>query len=111
MIILDNIERLIEYIKIGPRFCNLVLQTLLVYIKKAPPKSNRKLLIIGTTSLVNVLSDLEVVNAFNIKLTTPLLNSAPERLTVLGKYKGDPEERARVYLINIDCSRIKLNIN
>ena len=37
IIILDNIERLIEYIRIGPRFSNLLLQTLTVFIKKLPP--------------------------------------------------------------------------
>ena len=50
LIILDNIERIIEYIKIGPRFSNLILQTLLVYIKKNPPK-DKKIMIIGTTNI------------------------------------------------------------
>ena len=49
IIILDNIEKLIEYIRIGPRFSNLLLQTLSVYIKKLPPKKGKKMLIIGTT--------------------------------------------------------------
>lgn len=51
LIILDNLERLIEYIKIGPRFSNLILQTLLVYIKKNPPMKDRKIMIIGTTNI------------------------------------------------------------
>jgi vesicle-fusing ATPase len=50
LVILDNIERLIEYVNVGPRFSNLVLQTLLVYIKKLPPQKDRKIMIIGTTS-------------------------------------------------------------
>lgn len=33
-IIIDNLERLIEYISQGPRFSNTLLQTLLVLIKK-----------------------------------------------------------------------------
>ena len=41
IIILDNIEKLIEYIRIGPRFSNLLLQTLSVYIKKLPPKKGK----------------------------------------------------------------------
>jgi len=51
LIILDDIERLIQYIHIGPRFSNVILQALLVLIKKAPPTANRKLMIIGTTSI------------------------------------------------------------
>lgn len=37
MIVLDDIERLLEFIHIGPRFSNAVLQALLVLIKKMPP--------------------------------------------------------------------------
>ncbi len=35
--ILDDIERLLEYVAIGPRFSNTILQTLLVLTKKARP--------------------------------------------------------------------------
>jgi hypothetical protein len=34
IVILDDIERLLEYVAIGPRFSNAVLQTLLVLLKK-----------------------------------------------------------------------------
>ena len=46
-IIIDNIERLIEYVDIGPRFSNPLLQTLLILIKRLPSKSNCRLLLIG----------------------------------------------------------------
>ena len=36
--VVDDIERLMEYVPIGPRFSNAVLQTLLVLIKKLPPE-------------------------------------------------------------------------
>ncbi|KAL6538341.1 hypothetical protein OROGR_012329 [Orobanche gracilis] len=38
IIILDDIERLLEYVAIGPRFSNLISQTLLVLLKRLPPK-------------------------------------------------------------------------
>ena len=50
LIILDDIERLIEFIHIGSRFSNLLLQALLILIKKKPPHAERKLMIVGTTS-------------------------------------------------------------
>jgi hypothetical protein len=34
MIVLDDIERLVEYVAIGPRFSNTILQTILVLLKK-----------------------------------------------------------------------------
>lgn len=50
LIILDDLERLIEYISIGSRFSNLLLQALLILIKKKPANPERKLMIIGTTA-------------------------------------------------------------
>lgn len=50
LIILDDIERLIEYISIGSRFSNILLQALLTLIKKKPTNPDRKMMIIGTTS-------------------------------------------------------------
>jgi hypothetical protein len=45
----DDIERLLEYVAIGPRFSNVVLQALLVLVKRQPP-DGRRLLVIGTSS-------------------------------------------------------------
>ena len=40
LIVVYNIERLLEYVPIGPRFSNYILQTLLVLFRKNPPKVN-----------------------------------------------------------------------
>lgn len=40
-VVVDDIERLLDYVPIGPRFSNLVLQALLVLLKKPPPKVRR----------------------------------------------------------------------
>ncbi|CAB1312015.1 unnamed protein product [Coregonus sp. 'balchen'] len=37
-VVVDDIERLLDYVPIGPRFSNMVLQALLVLLKKPPPK-------------------------------------------------------------------------
>lgn len=81
IIILDDIERLLEYVAIGPRFSNTVLQTLLVLLKKQPPKG-RKLLVLGTTSAGAVMEDMEVSTTFNVVLNVPKLKE-PEITTVL----------------------------
>lgn len=49
-ILIDDIERLIEFSPIGRRFNNPVLQALLLLIERAPPKEECRLLILGTTS-------------------------------------------------------------
>lgn len=48
-ILVDNIERLLDYGSIGPRYSNLTLQALLVLLKKQPPRG-KKLLVVCTTS-------------------------------------------------------------
>ena len=95
IIILDNIEKLIEYIKIGPRFSNLILQTLLVYIKKLPPKKGKKMLIIGTTSSANYIEDLGIIAAFDKVIHVPNLTKT-EILGVLNNYDCSNEEKEKI---------------
>ncbi|KAJ3053761.1 transport between ER and Golgi ATPase protein [Rhizophlyctis rosea] len=64
VIVIDAIERLLDYVAVGPRFSNNVLQTLLVLLKKVPQK-NHRLLILGTTSSRRVLEEMELTDAFN----------------------------------------------
>ncbi|GBG84791.1 hypothetical protein CBR_g39167 [Chara braunii] len=74
IIVLDDIERLLEYVKEGPRFSNVILQTLLVLVKKLPPQG-RKLLILGTTSLMTTMESLGVSEAFNVNVHVPPLDT------------------------------------
>ena len=62
MIILDDLERLVEYVRLGPRFSNSVLQALLVLIKKIPPTEGRKLMIIATTSQRTAMEELGLMD-------------------------------------------------
>ena len=48
VIVIDNIERILGWSSIGPRFENSVLQTLMILLKKPPPKG-RRLLCLATT--------------------------------------------------------------
>lgn len=93
VIVLDNIERLIEYVGIGPRFSNAILQTILVVVKKVPPK-NRRLLVIGTTNNKDVLKDMDLVSSFNSTVHVPYLTTVKEMKSVLlqtGAFSDDEE--------------------
>lgn len=83
IIFLDDIERLIDYVPIGPRFSNAVLQTLLVLLKKIPPDEGRRLMVVGTTSNHHLLEDLGLVQAFGIAQTVPLLEEPKDVCEVL----------------------------
>uniref|UniRef100_A0A8C6TZJ6 Vesicle-fusing ATPase n=1 Tax=Neogobius melanostomus TaxID=47308 RepID=A0A8C6TZJ6_9GOBI len=91
-VVVDDIERLLDYVPIGPRFSNLVLQALLVLLKKPPPKG-RKLMIIGTTSRKDVLQEMEMLDAFSTTIHIPNISSGKyliKALKELGSF-GDKE--------------------
>ncbi|CAK9831689.1 Vesicle-fusing ATPase 1 [Anthophora retusa] len=81
-ILVDNIERLLDYGPIGPRYSNLTLQALLVLLKKQPPRG-RKLLILCTSSRRQVLNDMEMLSAFSTTLHVPNLSNADHLMSVL----------------------------
>jgi len=99
LIFIDDIERIIDYVPIGPRFSNTVLQTLLVLLKKIPPDEGRKLLVIGTTSCPEFLADLGLTQAFGVIQDIPLLDKPSQIAEVLragAKMSGpDAKEIAR----------------
>ena len=99
VIVLDEIERLLEYVAIGPRFSNSVLQTLLVLLKKAPP-SGRRLFVIGTTSLGLVMQDMDVAQTFNVAMHVPALDKVEMKnvLGQLGAFQG-PEVIFAVFFV------------
>merc|ERR1719187_734759 len=81
-VLVDNIERLMDYGPIGPRYSNLTLQALLVLLKKLPPKG-RRLLIIATTSRKEVLDQMEMIPAFTDVLHVPNLCHPDHLLRVI----------------------------
>jgi len=67
MIIIDDVERIIEFMPIGYRYSAAILQTLLVYLKKIPPE-DKSLFIVATTSQSKALKELELYKLFKVKL-------------------------------------------
>ena len=92
VVVIDNIERLIDWVKIGSRFSNGVVQALMVLLGRRPPKvrdhcfrgvyrlripsvQGRRLLIIATTSNPAMLSELEVTELFDTELRVAPITS------------------------------------
>ena len=94
-LLLDDIERIIDYVPIGPRFSNTVLQTLLVLLKKIPPDEGRRLLVVGTTSCPHLLEDLGLVQAFGVTQRVPLLEDPKEVYEVLKASANMSKEDAK----------------
>lgn len=82
-VIVDDIERLLDYVPIGPRFSNVVLQSLLVLLKRNLKKGKR-LMIIGTSSLrLNELAQLQLLNCFNTHIDIPIITDVGSLINVV----------------------------
>ena len=87
-----------EYAPIGPRFSNLVLQTLKILFKKQPPKG-RKLRLIPTTNEKDLMKDLglyqtfsKVIHVSNVSRGTEIM-SVVEQLDCFSKLELDYLEK------------------
>ena len=96
-ILVDSIERLLDYGPIGPRYSNLTLQALLVLLKKNPPKG-RRLLVICTTSRKEVLEQMEMLTTFTDVLHVSNLNKPEhfQRILMENDAFSQPEVSALV---------------
>lgn len=74
-VVIDDVERLLEYVPMGQRFSNVILQTLLVSLKRVPPKG-RRILIISTTSSMPVLHEMGLNKCFTATLNIRPLDGA-----------------------------------
>ncbi|KZT71500.1 vesicular-fusion protein SEC18 [Daedalea quercina L-15889] len=100
VIVVDNIERLLDFTPIGPRFSNTVLQTLLVLLARRPPKG-RRLLILATSSLRPVLTDLGISEVFDSELRVPPISSLRAVVRVLDELEIFPNDNERRQLISM----------
>lgn len=107
IIILDDIERLLEYVAIGPRFSNVISQTLLVLLKRLPPKG-KNMLVIGTTSEVSFLESLGICDAFSVTYHVPTLDKqdAKKVLKSLNVFSEDDVDSAAEAVHNMPLKKL-----
>lgn len=86
-IVIDSIERILEWVPIGPRFSNPILQTLITCLRKQPP-NGRRLLILATTTERSVLQQLDMFGHFNSDVSVPTLKSYEELALVMRESKA-----------------------
>ncbi|KAM0792734.1 hypothetical protein ACM66B_002510 [Microbotryomycetes sp. NB124-2] len=102
VIVVDGIERILEYVPIGPRFSNAVLQALVVLLGKRPPKG-RRLLILSTTSNRQMLADMDALDAFASDIRVPAISSLQQIEKVLREvalFGSNDEARRAMHLLH-----------
>ncbi len=108
-ILVDNIERLLDYGPIGPRYSNLTLQAILVLLKKNPPKGKR-LLVICTTSRKEVLQQMEMLSAFTDVLHVANLTKPEHFKEILDQNQMFSDAETKKILQKLQGYRISIGI-
>ncbi|KAF9006666.1 vesicular-fusion protein SEC18 [Cyathus striatus] len=94
VIVVDNIERLIDWTPMGARFSNSVLQALMVLFGRRPPKG-RRLLVLATSSLRPILTDLGLSETFDSELRVPPVTSLRSLDYILREVELFPSDQER----------------
>lgn len=94
VVVIDNIERILEWVDIGPRFSNTILQALMVLLKKLPPRG-RRLLIIATTSERDALQRMGLYDAFDVTQAVPNITTFRELVPILTQDKAFTDDECR----------------
>eukprot|EP00461_Guttulinopsis_vulgaris_P000308 UN00308 len=83
ILIIDDVERLIEYTDVGPRFSTSILQSLLSLLAKPHPRKDGKLTIILTTKKYQQMADLDIPESAGFE--TELLPLQPDDVDFVAK--------------------------
>lgn len=87
VVVIDSIERIIDWVPINARFSNAPLQTLMVLLRKQPPK-NRRLLILATTSHRSDMNRLGMMDCFDAEIGVPDVASTEELWHILRELRA-----------------------
>lgn len=96
VILIDNIELLIDWSPIGPRFSNAIVVLLSGILSRPPPKG-RKLLVLATSSERETLSQLNLLRKFDARIPVPSLQGMQDLSRVLeleGSFSQEEKSRA-----------------
>lgn len=104
-ILVDNIERLLDYGPIGPRYSNLVLQALMVLLKKEPPPG-KKLMVLCTSSCRSILQQMGLLSTFTSVLHTPNIRTSQNLVNVLNEMTTDQN---RTTFTKLEIEQIQKN--
>lgn len=96
-VVVDELESLLEYAPVGPRYSNNVLQTLKLLLKRPPPKG-RKLLIIATSTYRDVLDQLGLLASFSKVIHLSNMNTGEHVLKALKEIEHGFNDEEMRYL-------------
>ncbi|TPX40620.1 hypothetical protein SeMB42_g05915 [Synchytrium endobioticum] len=112
VIVLDSIEKIVDWSAIGPRFSNSVLQTLSVLLTTPPPPGKR-LLILATAKRRSILDQMELIDEFQGEIYVPSvgdLTSLDFVINAIQLFKSDVDRQRALVLLKQHGLDTKLSI-
>lgn len=110
VVIVDNIEGLIEYNPVGPRFSNFIVQAIRDLVSQ-PLKMGRRMLVLATTSCREALTDQNLTQAFSWHIHVGMLSKVGHVMTVLeedGRFNSEELQQIERSITNQNiCIGIK----
>jgi vesicle-fusing ATPase len=82
LVVVDDIEDLIEFVSIGPRFSTPLLQAFRNFFKKAPPEG-RRLVVLATTRNKRLMDQLGLAQHFRTQLHVPNIGNIEDLRAIL----------------------------
>lgn len=110
ILVIDSIETLVDWVPIGPRFSNNILQVLKVALKIKPPEG-RRLLILTTTSAYSVLKQMDILSCFDNEIAVPNMTNLDEFNNVMIESNFLSDENRVIVLNQLAKSIPNFNIS
>ncbi|VDM21418.1 unnamed protein product [Hydatigera taeniaeformis] len=95
VVIVDNIEGLIEYNPVGPRFSNYMVQALKDLVSQPLP-AGRKMLVLATTSMREAMEEQQLTRAFAWHLHVGMMSTPEHILSALEEDQRFTPQECRV---------------
>jgi len=109
VIIIDDLERLLGYVEMGPRFSAMVLSAIKILCRKEPSETGRSICIIATSGSPRMLQDLGLDQCFDRTISVPLVSSPNDVKDVMKGMKCNVEG-TDLELISMMMNRKRIGI-
>ncbi len=97
LVLVDDLEDLIEFVAMGPRFSSALLQTFRNYFKRTPP-AGRRLVVIATCRNRHLIDQLGIAHHFRTQLYIPNVTTIDEVRAVMAQNQTlTPADRADIF--------------
>jgi vesicle-fusing ATPase len=102
-LMIDDLEKIVEYVSVGPRYSPAILQTLSVMMDKKPPPG-KKLLIVASCTDLKLIQALGLASIFNYTFEVPTVLGVENNMNIV-KQKWSTLSESEAKDITTSCNQ------